>query len=197
MDLTVRMDTFLTIGAADAAHAGTERASEFDVLVQTYRPHVFRFLLASLRDRETAENLTQDCFLRAYRARDQFRGESSRTTWLMQIAINLVRKHESNSRLKFWRRALRPGLSPADLRDWLPDRQVSPEAAVLAREQVDVIWSVVMQLSERQRTVFLLRFVEEMELLEIAGATGMKEGTVKTHLFRALQSVRAKLEVTK
>jgi RNA polymerase sigma-70 factor (ECF subfamily) len=191
------MDTFLTIGAADAAHAGTERASEFDVLVQTYRPRVFRFLLASLRDRETAENLTQDCFLRAYRARDQFRGESSRTTWLMQIAINLVRKHESNSRLKFWRRALRPGLSPADLRDWLPDRQVSPEAAVLAREQVDVIWSVVIQLSERQRTVFLLRFVEEMDLLEIAGATGMKEGTVKTHLFRALQAVRAKLEVTK
>jgi RNA polymerase sigma-70 factor (ECF subfamily) len=191
------MDTFLTIGAADAAHAGTERASEFDDLVQTYRPRVFRFLLASLRDRETAENLTQDCLLRAYRARDQFRGESSRTTWLMQIAINLVRKHESNSRLKFWRRALSPGLSPADLRDWLPDRQVSPEAAVLAREQVDVIWSVVMQLSERQRTVFLLRFVEEMDLLEIAGATGMKEGTVKTHLFRALQAVRAKLEVTK
>ena len=197
MDLTVRMDTLLTIGATDAAGAGTAGASEFDVLVQTYRPRVFRFLLASLRDRETAENLTQDCFLHAYRARDQFRGESSRTTWLMQIAINLVRKHESNSRLKFWRRALRPGLSPADLRDWLPDRQVSPEAAVLAREQVDGIWSVVMELTERQRTVFLLRFVEEMDLLEIAGATGMKEGTVKTHLFRALQAVRAKLEVTK
>lgn len=166
-------------------------------MVQTYRPRVFRFLLASVRDRESAENLTQDCFLRAYRARDQFRGESSPTTWLMQIAINLVRKHESSSRLKFWRRALHPGLSPADLRDWLPDRQVSPEAAVLAREQVDAIWSVVMQLSERQRTVFLLRFVEDMDLLEIAGATGMKEGTVKTHLFRALQSVRAKLEATK
>src|SRR5258706_6246367 len=192
MDLTVRMDTLLTIGAADTAGA-----SEFDVLVQTYRPRVFRFLLASLRDWETAENLTQECFLRAYRARDQFRGESSRTTWLMQIAINLVRKHESNSRLKFWRRALRPGLSPADLRDWLPDRQVSPEAAVLAREQVDRIWSVVMQLSERQRTGFLLPFVEGMDLLPIAGATGMKEGTVKTHLFRALQAVRARLEAAK
>jgi len=191
------MDTFLTLRAAEAGRVGTEGSSEFEVIAQTYRPRVFRFLLASLRDRETAENLTQDCFLRAYRARDQFRGESSLTTWLMQIAINLVRKHENNNRLKFWRRALRPGLSPADLRDWLPDRQVSPEAAVLAREQVDAIWSVVMQLSERQRTVFLLRFVEEMDLLEIAGATGMKEGTVKTHLFRALQAVRAKLEVTK
>jgi RNA polymerase sigma-70 factor, ECF subfamily len=197
MDLTVRMDTLLTFGAADAGSAGADGSPEFDLLVQTYRLRVFRFLLASLRDRESAENLTQDCFLRAYRARDQFRGASSRLTWLMQIAINLVRRHESNSRVKFWRRALRPGLSPADLREWLPDRQVSPEAAVLAKEQVDAIWSVVTQLSERQRTVFLLRFVEDMDLLEIAGATGMKEGTVKTHLFRALQSVRAKLEVSK
>jgi RNA polymerase sigma-70 factor (ECF subfamily) len=191
------MDTLLTLGAAEAGSHGTDRPSEFEDMVQTYRPRVFRFLLASVRDRESAENLTQDCFLRAYRARDQFRGESSRTTWLMQIAINLVRKHESSSRLKFWRRALRPGLSPADLRDWLPDRQLSPEAAVLAKEQVHAIWSVVAELSERQRTVFLLRFVEDMDLLEIAGATGMKEGTVKTHLFRALQAVRAKLEVPK
>jgi RNA polymerase sigma-70 factor (ECF subfamily) len=197
MDLTVRMDTLLTLGAADSGGAGTESSSEFDVLVQTYRPRVFRFLLASVRDRETAENLTQDCFLRAYRARNQFRGDCSQTTWLMQIAINLVRRHESNSRLKFWRRALRPGLTAMDLRDWLPDRQVSPEAALLAKEKVSAIWTVVTQLSERQRTVFLLRFVEEMDLLEIAGATGMKEGTVKSHLFRALQSVRAKLEVTK
>ena len=191
------MDTLLTLGAAEAGSHGTDRSSEFEDMVQTYRPRVFRFLLASVRDRESAENLTQDCFLRAYRARDQFRGESSPTTWLMQIAINLVRKHESSSRLKFWRRALRPGLSPADLRDWLPDRQLSPEAAVLAKEQVHAIWSVVAELSERQRTVFLLRFVEDMDLLEIAGATGMKEGTVKTHLFRALQAVRAKLEVPK
>jgi len=48
-------------------------------------------------------------------------------------------------------------------------------------------------LSERQRTVFLLRFVEDMDLLEIAAATGMKEGTVKTHLFRALQAVRERM----
>src|ERR1700726_3806331 len=121
------MDRILTLGAAEAGNSGTDSSSEFEAMVETYRPRVFRFLLASLRDRESAENLTQDCFLRAYRARDQFRGASSQATWLMQIAINLVRRHESNSRLKFWRRALRPGLSPTDLREWLPDRQVSPE----------------------------------------------------------------------
>jgi RNA polymerase sigma-70 factor (ECF subfamily) len=65
---------------------------------------------------------------------------------------------------------------------------------VLAREQVEAIWTAVASVSERQRTVFLLRFVEDMDLLEIAAVTGMKEGTVKTHLFRAVQAVRAKLE---
>ena len=65
---------------------------------------------------------------------------------------------------------------------------------VLAREQVEAIWTAVASLSERQRTVFLLRFVEDMGLLEIAAVTGMKEGTVKAHLFRAVQAVRAKLE---
>src|SRR6266849_3968569 len=122
------MDTVLTLGAPDA-----EGAPDFNAIVQAYRPRVFRFLLASLRDRESAENLTQDCFLRAYRARDQFRGASSRATWLMQIAINLVRKHESSSRLKFWRRALRSSPDPADLRDWMPDQQASLEAAILAK----------------------------------------------------------------
>ena len=191
------MDTVVTLGVADPGNSATRSSFEFDSLVKAYRPRVFRFLLASLRDRESAENLTQDCFLRAYRAREQFRGAASPATWLMQIAINLVRKHETSSRLKFWRRALHAGLQPEDLGDWISDRQMTPEAAVVAKEQIRAIWSVVGQLSERQRTVFLLRFVDDMNLLEIAAATGMKEGTVKTHLFRALQSVREKLEVTK
>ncbi len=197
MGLTFRMDTVVTLGVTDASSAGSKKSVEFDALVEAYRPRVFRFLLASLRDRESAENLTQDCFLRAYRAREQFRGAASPATWLMQIAINLVRRHETSGRLKFWRRALHPGVQPEDLGNWISDRQITPEAAVVAKEQVRAIWSAVGQLSERQRTVFLLRFVEEMDLLEIAGATGMKEGTVKTHLFRALQAVRAKLEVSK
>ncbi len=189
-----RMDTVLIARAPDA---GSNEAASFDAVVETYRPRIFRFLLASLRDPESAENLTQECFLRAYRARAGFRGESSPATWLMQIAINLVRKHESSYRLKFWRRALRSSPDPADLGDWIADQQISLEADLLAKERVQAVWSVVAQLSERQRTVFLLRFVEDMDLLEIAAATGMKEGTVKTHLFRALQSIRTILEVPK
>ena len=173
---------------------GTAELEDFDALVRAYRPRIFRFLLASLRDRGTAENLTQDCFVRAYQAREQFRGGASVATWLMQIAANLLRDHESSGRLRFWRRMLRREADVTDLGASIADRQQSPEALAAIEEQVRAIWRAAADLPERQRTVFLLRFVEDMELLEIADVTGMKEGTVKTHLFRALQAVRARLE---
>ena len=186
-------------GNTDLAESNrwTVELDDFDALVKRYRPRIFRFLLASLRDRESAENLTQDCFVRAYRARGQFRGAANPVTWLMQIAANVLRNHVASGRLKFWRRALRTGLDPADLRDWIPDRHASPEDLALAKEQVQAMWKDVGCLSEKQRTVFLLRFVEDLDLLEIAAITGMKEGTVKAHLFRALHSVRARLEERK
>jgi RNA polymerase sigma-70 factor (ECF subfamily) len=178
-------------GTDPIARTNGGEADDFETLVEQHRPRIFRFLLASLRDKESAENLTQECFVRAYKARAQFRGASSIGTWLMQIAANLVRNHEGSGRLKFWRRALRLGVNVADAGDWIPDGQMSPEQMAVAKQQVEKIWKVAARLSIKQRTVFLLRFVEDMDLLEIAAVTGMKEGTVKTHLFRALNSVRA------
>ena len=57
--------------------AGSDECAAFDQLVRCHRQRVFRFILASLRDRDDAENLTQDCFVRAYRAFDNFRGDAS------------------------------------------------------------------------------------------------------------------------
>lgn len=176
--------------AALSEGTNAQGLQDFDSLVRDHRPRIFRFLIASLRDRDTAENLTQDCFVRAYKARDQFRGSSSIGTWLMHIAANLVRDHEANRRLRFWRRQLRSDVDPNDVSDWIPDRNKSPEAMALAKEQVESIWKAAGSLTERQRTIFLLRFVEDMDLLEIAAITGLKEGTVKAHLFRAVQAVR-------
>src|ERR1051326_8278491 len=64
---------------------------DFDRVVQTYWPRIFRFVLASVRDQDAAETLTQDCFWRAYRHRNRFRGDSSVNTWLVHIAVNLIR----------------------------------------------------------------------------------------------------------
>jgi RNA polymerase sigma-70 factor (ECF subfamily) len=167
--------------------------ADFDAVVRLYRPAIFRFILASLREHDAAETLTQDCFLKAYRARLQFRGEASVKTWLMRIAVNLVRDHMSNVRLKFWRRTQRLAVDLSVAQAWLAERRSSPEAVANARQQVSAIFAAVEKLPEGQRTVFLLRFVEDLNILEIVAATGLKEGTVKVHLFRALRTVRAQM----
>jgi RNA polymerase sigma-70 factor (ECF subfamily) len=179
----------LTAGQMDAAPL-----EDFDTVVRLYRPKVFRFILASMRERDAAENLTQECFVKAYQARGKFRGEASVSTWLMQIAVNLVRDYCSNSRLKFWRHTMRSGVDVSAAGEWIEDRGTSPEAAAVARQRVAAVWQAAEKLPERQRTVFLLRFVEDMDVLEIASVTGMAEGTVKTHLFRGLQAVRDRIE---
>jgi RNA polymerase sigma-70 factor (ECF subfamily) len=191
--LSDRMETVLLPELAPALGEARELA-DFDTVMQQHQPAIFRFILASLRDRDAAETLTQDCFLKAYRARDQFRGDASVKTWLMRIAVNLVRDHISNARLKFWRRTRQSGVDISLAEGWLADRRSSPEAMATARQQIATMWSAVENLPEGQRTVFLLRFVEEMEILQIAAATGLKEGTVKIHLFRALRSVRAQIK---
>jgi len=172
-------------------------AQEFVRVVETHRPQIFRFLLASLRDVDLAETLTQECFLKAHRNWKHFRGESSAMTWLMRIAINLQKDHWRNRRLQFWRHTRSNAVDVDEASEWLPSGEHTVEQQLLAREQVAHVWRAVKGLSERQRTVFLLRYLEERELNEIAQATGLSEGTVKAHLSRALGRVRAELRGTR
>ena len=175
-------------------------AAGFDAVVREYWPRVFRFALVSLRDRSDAESLTQDCFLKAFQSWRSFRGECSVNTWLMRIAVNQLRDHARNRRLQFWKRT--KAASDGDLfgkgspAESMADSRTSPEMGALAKQQVDAVWRAAAALPQQQRAVFLLRFLEDLDLLEIAEATGLKEGTVKTHLFRALQAVRAQLGKT-
>jgi len=172
-------------------------AQEFARIVESHRPQIFRFLLASLRDVDLAETLTQECFLKAHRNWSHFRGDSSAMTWLMRIAINLQKDHWRNRRIQFWRQTRTNAVDLDEASEWLPSGERSAEQQLLAREQVAQVWRAVKGLSERQRTVFLLRYVEERELSEIAAATGLSEGTVKAHLSRALGRVRAELRGTR
>jgi RNA polymerase sigma-70 factor (ECF subfamily) len=168
-------------------------AEEFASIVATHRPQVFRFMLALTRDVDLAETLTQECFLKAHRHWSSFRGESSAITWLMRIAINLQKDHWRNRRIQFWRQTRANAVDADEASEWLPSGESSPEQQLLAREQVKHVWRAVEELSARQKTVFLLRFVEEMEIAEIGKATGLSEGTVKAHLSRALGRVRGEV----
>lgn len=167
--------------------------ADFDEVVRVYRPRILRFLLASLADSDTAETLTQECFLKAWVARHQFRGDSSLGTWLTRIAVNLMRDYLRSRSLRFWQKTRGTSLDAPDISDWLPDGRSTPEGLALARRQVADVWTAVQKLSAHQRTVFALRFVEEMELDEIAAALDMNLSTVKSHLYRALAIVRERM----
>ena len=169
------------------------RASEiadFDQVVQSYWPRIFRFVLASVHDVGTAETLTQECFYNAYRGRTRFRGDASVHTWLVRIATNVLRDHQRSRRLQFWRRAEREAIDTAAIADWLPDPARSQEQAVMVSEELAAVWEATRSLPDRQRTVFLLRFVEDMDIGDIATATGLTTNAVNVHLFRAVRRVR-------
>lgn len=168
-------------------------AEEFSRVAAAHRPQLFRFLLASTRDPDLAETLTQDCLLKAHRNWDSFRGDSSALTWLMRIAINLQKDHWRNRRLQFWRTTQQNAVELDEASEWLPSGDSGPEQQLLARERVQSVWRAVKGLSGRQRSIFLLRHVEEMEIAQIAAATELSEGTVKAHLSRAVNRVRKEL----
>ena len=186
------IQTFSSTSLNLGADARTTPLDDLATVVALYQPRVFRFLLATLRDRDAAETLTQETFLRAWTARNSFREDCSVATWLIRIALNLARDHTRTDRFRFWKHISNSSVDVADVAASVPNRDGSAESHLIAQQQVALIWQTVAGLSERQRTVFLLRFLEEMEIPEIATVTGLPMGTVKSHLYRALNTVRAR-----
>jgi RNA polymerase sigma-70 factor (ECF subfamily) len=179
--------TSLTLGTG----ARTTPLDDIETIVALYQPRVFRFLLATLHDRDAAETLTQETFLRAWNARASFREDCSVATWLIRIALNLARDHTRTGRFRFWKQVTTSAIDVDDVASFVPNREGSAEAHLIAQQQVALIWETVATLSPRQRTIFLLRFLEEMDIPEIAQVTGLPLGTVKSHLYRALNAIRA------
>jgi RNA polymerase sigma-70 factor, ECF subfamily len=180
-----------TIPAELISFSGESRISELDdidALVRLYKPKIFRYVAFSLSDRDAAESITQDCFLKAHRTRAQFRGDCSISTWLIRIAFNLVRDHTKSQKFRFWKTAAATAVDASDVSHSLASGASSAEARLIAKERVEMVHE-----ADKQRSVFLMRFVEDMELSDIAAATGMPVTTVKTHLYRAVGAVRTRL----
>lgn len=180
------------IGCVTGEPALTE-LDDIEALDRIYRSRLLRFVAYSTGDQDLAESIVQDCLLKAYRGRESFRGDCSVYTWLAHIATNLIRDHQRTRKFQFWRKVQRTAPDLAELSGFLPSRESSPERQMLARERAQQVTTALESLSVNQRTIFLMRFIEEMELQEICQATGMQISTVKTHLHRAVKAVRAKV----
>ena len=165
-------------------------SESFDEIIRQHQRRVYRVLYLLLKDADAADTLTQECFLRAYKNLGSFRGECRIETWLLRIAVNLARDHGKSRRAAFWKRLL--GLEDAEGGETRQFRgsQPSPERVLLAREEMEAVWTAVASLSQQQRAIFVLRFAEEMSLPEIAAVLRLSVGTVKAHLFRATAKIR-------
>jgi RNA polymerase sigma-70 factor (ECF subfamily) len=184
------METILTTALTSAREQSEViSAQDFDQLMRQHQRRVYRVIYLLVRDDDLADVLTQECFLRAYQKLGSFRGECRVETWLLRIAVNLVRDHGKSRRNSFWRKLV--GLDEqVEINSALRAVHASPESSLLAREELKEVWRALDEVSAQQRTIFLLRFAEEMSLAEIAQVLGLATGSVKAQLFRATGKVR-------
>jgi RNA polymerase sigma-70 factor (ECF subfamily) len=166
---------------------------DIEDLVQTHRARLLRFVTFALGDEDLAASIVQDCFVKAWANRENFRGDCSVQTWLHSIALNLVRDYQRTQKFRFWRQVRKTATDVTEVAGILPSAASSPEQQLLARERAKQVGDILQTLSLNQRTAFVLRFQEEMDLSDIAKTMNMPINTVKTHLHRAVRTVRARM----
>ncbi|UXY13764.1 RNA polymerase sigma factor RpoE [Chitiniphilus purpureus] len=175
------------------AQAGDKRA--FELLVAKYQRRIARLLSRLIRDPAEIEDVTQEAFIKAYRALPSFRGESAFYTWLYRIAINTAKNYLASL-------GRRPQLS-ADYEDedgetldaaaQIPDFH-TPESELANREIVRTVNEVVEALPDELRTAITLREMEGLSYEDIAGVMNCPIGTVRSRIFRAREAISAKLK---
>ena len=184
------------------AQAGDAEA--FSLLARAYERRIFVLALHHARDRHDAEDLSQEVWLKAFRAIRSFRGESSFYTWLRQITINTFLNHRRSSGT-----TTAHGARVVELDAWEASRRDAAQASsapLLMRTRgveetleqqflVSRVLDALGDLTAQQRLIFLLKHHEGMTYEEIAAAVGCSTGTTKKALFRAVLKLRQRLGV--
>lgn len=171
---------------------GDKRA--FDLLVNKYQRKLGRLLSRFIRDPSEVEDVTQEAFIKAYRALPGFRGESAFYTWLYRIGINTAKNHL----VAMGRRA--PTSTELDVEeaevteagDQLRDLN-TPENQLMSKQVAETVNQSLQELPEELRTAITLREVEGLSYEEIAEVMQCPVGTVRSRIFRAREAVAVKL----
>jgi RNA polymerase sigma-70 factor (ECF subfamily) len=172
--------------------------SAFNDMVRRYWDRIYARVNQLLRNTQDAEEVTQDAFIRAHRGLENFRGDSSFSTWLYQIATNLAR----NRYWYWWRRKRdrsvsfdQPLTTDSDttLADVFPSETGTPQDATITQEFLDRIAESMELLNEKHREILILRNVQNNSYEEIASILEISIGTVKSRIARARESLRIKM----
>lgn len=165
----------------------------FDVLVLRYQHKVLKLVMRYIRDSMEAEDVSQEAFIKAYRALPGFRGDSAFYTWLYRIAINTAK----NALVSSKRRPIEYDLdlqdsSQYELQSRLKDNE-TPEHLVLTEEIRETVNGAMSELPEDLKTAILLREIDGLSYEEIAAAMDCPVGTVRSRIFRAREAIDRKL----
>ena len=171
--------------AVSAVRGGDAQA--YATIVHRFQTSITTLCAAILRDRQAAEELAQDVFVRAYERLSVFDVTRPMKPWLVKIAYRLAqRRRRSDARDT----ARLEGAAQT------MQQRVSPEPAdkLSVEERSNVLWQAVYCLPESQRTAVVLYYRENLTIEEVAQAMNVSPGTVKTHLFRARTQIRTRLQ---
>ena len=166
--------------------------ASFGVLLEKHRNPVIHFLYRMVQNQAVAEELAQEVFLRVYRSRASYEPTAKFTTWLFRIATHLALNSIRDGKNDRKRESL------DDMVDDQPVRQVSDnrptiEQAMLYQARLAEVKKAIQTLPEKQRAAVLMHKYEEMEYSQIARALNCSESAVKSLLFRAYETLRARL----
>jgi RNA polymerase sigma-70 factor, ECF subfamily len=169
---------------------GDENA--FALIVERFQRKIFRVAYAIVRDDLEADTIAQDTFVQAYTHLADFQGRAEFETWLTRIAIN--RSRDSLRRRKFVSLFTSGGGDEENENAFEPvDERPDPEREIMARQLRSAIERAERKLSSQQQVIFRLRHYDNHSLEDIAEMLGLKSGTVRAHLFRAVHKIRHEL----
>ncbi|MGH2507106.1 MAG: RNA polymerase sigma factor [Ktedonobacteraceae bacterium] len=161
----------------------------FSQLVQRYQRRVFNLVLRMLQDYEEASETTQEAFLAAWQGMPSFRGEARFSTWLYRIAYNCALKQLE---LRKRERTLQQALQAEQMLESTDDDPKDAHLEVL--ESQELVQEHLSQLPAKYRIVLILRHLQDMTYEEMAEVLTMPIGTIKTHLFRARNLLKERLQ---
>ena len=171
---------------------GDKRA--FDLLINKYQHRIVGLVSRYVSDPAEAQDVSQEAFIKAYRAIDRFRGDSAFYTWLYRIAINTAK----NWLVARKRRPPSTDIDAADAEQYdLESRlkeQGTPENELLREEIKRTVFETISQLPDDLRTAIMLREMEGMSYEDIAVTMDCPIGTVRSRIFRAREAIDAKLK---
>lgn len=162
----------------------------YEILVRRHNQRLYRTIRAILRDDRNVEDVMQQAYIDAYLHLDQFRGDATFATWLTRIAVNRAIRHGRGDRRGF---ELVTNDEEAVI-ERMPAHTIDPEHAVYGHELQVVLESLIGQLPESFRLVFVMREVEGLSTAETAACLEINEETVKTRLHRAKRLLRDQLD---